>query len=194
MKASSHIHRCAAAIGPVWRPPNPFAYICLYGKDVFLNSADTIDAKFSTHDPWRLGHICGYWRSVAAPAQELWSTFRHECSSGAKLEGEGVELASIWLARAGSRTISVKFTSRHHRLFSTFGLRCPGIFAALVSRNEHWKNAHFVNPGSELPAFASVRNRLSNLEDLYLCLLIPKSLEPSFSAFLLAPRLHTVHF
>ncbi|KAJ7288618.1 hypothetical protein C8J57DRAFT_1494902 [Mycena rebaudengoi] len=81
-KASSHIEILSRI----------FVY---YGEDLFLNGADPIDAKLSTNDPWKLGHICGYWRNVAVRAQEPWSTFRHECSSGAKLEGEGVELASI---------------------------------------------------------------------------------------------------
>ncbi|KAJ7288611.1 hypothetical protein C8J57DRAFT_1707022 [Mycena rebaudengoi] len=182
--AKHHIDRCTAAIGPVRRLPSEILsqIFVFYRQDTFL------DTNFVAHDHWKLGHICTYWRNVAVHTQELWSTFQHGCFCGT----QSVEMASMWLKRAGSHPLTIIFDCANHCLSSHNGRRCSGIFAVLMSRSEHWKSARFIISGSELPAFESVRNRLPILEELDLRVERHEILEQSFDAFSLAPRLHTL--
>jgi hypothetical protein len=137
---------------------------------------------------WKLGQISSYWRSVALGIRELWSTVRFVCCRRAA----HAQATNTWLLRGGNHPLSFTFICPGHDDSSAIANACRSVFDTLLVQSDRWKDAQFKIPESFLPAFATLRDHVANLETLKYTI-VSAAQSPAqvrlFDAFSVAPKL-----
>ncbi|KAK7057986.1 hypothetical protein R3P38DRAFT_2843941 [Favolaschia claudopus] len=103
--------------------------------------------------PWRLGHICRYWRDVALSTPELWAEIVIMSP-----ERHPEEKFRTLMSRSSNAPLKVMFWSSY-----TTGARTKDLLRRLVSCSHRWTSASLVVLHADWPLLLPLRDRIPSL-------------------------------
>ncbi|KAJ6533413.1 hypothetical protein DFH09DRAFT_1092453 [Mycena vulgaris] len=150
LHATRYMERCEFALAPIRRiPPEILSLIFLCYTDVLGETSECLDVKKGV---WILGHICGYWRSIALSTPDLWTFCRFISGTQTK--------------NAPGLTLSIRLDYQGERTNLIVGHPSLLVLDRFLARCTQWADVELHLPDFFYTIMDSVRNNLPILRKL----------------------------
>lgn len=151
-------------------------------------------ATFDTKSElWKLGRVCGRWRSVSSSMKQIWATIHIELYSMSPMSsGAALEILCEIMDRSDPALLSITYGNIPPHLFKSDKLL---LLRPLVSACQRWRSINFPEQLLDLDYFGRVRGNVPHLEALEIGGRIFGSVDRrDLDIFEVAPKLRSVTY